>query len=197
MHANGFDYNDGKDVIYLRINFVNEIWVIDHSTTSAEAVTNSGVNYGRGGNILYRYGNPLAYDNIVGEVRGDRNQFPNLLQNGVPDKGNMLLYDNANTLGVSIIYELEKPQHFALILDADNELNVVWWCTNPSIFSGKISGAVRLKNGNILICEGDFGFWEITHVKDIACRYNGGDGGNFWRCYDYEVDHPALSDLVL
>jgi hypothetical protein len=126
MHANGFDYNDGKDVIYLRINFVNEIWVIDHSTTSAEAVTNSGVNYGRGGNILYRYGNPLAYDNIVGEVRGDRNQFPNLLQNGVPDKGNMLLYDNANTLGVSIIYELEKPQHFALILDADNELNVVW-----------------------------------------------------------------------
>jgi hypothetical protein len=197
MHANGFDYDDDKDVIYLSINFFSEVWVIDHSTTSTEAATNSGGNYGRGGNILYRFGNPLAYDNTVGEVRSDRNHFPNLLENGVPGEGNMLLYVNGNTLGVSRIYELEMPQNFTLTPDADNEPNVVWSYTNPAIFSSKISGAVRLNNGNTLICEGDFGFWEITPAKDIAWRYNGGDGASFWRCYDYEVDDPALSALGL
>jgi hypothetical protein len=116
MNANGFDYD--KDVIYLSINFFNEVWVIDYSTTSY-AATNSGGNYGRGGNILYRFGNPLAYDNIVGEVRSDRNHFPNLLENGVPGEGNMLLYVNGNTLGVSIIYKLEMPQNFTLIPDAE------------------------------------------------------------------------------
>ena len=197
MHANGFDYDDDKDVIYLSINFFSEVWVIDHSTTSTESATNSGGNYGRGGDILYRFGNPLAYDNTVGEVRSDRNHFPNLLENGVPGEGNMLLYVNGNTLGVSRIYELEMPQNFTLTPDADNEPNVVWSYTNPAIFSSKISGAVRLNNGNTLICEGDFGFWEITPAKDIAWRYNGGDGVNFWRCYDYEVDDPVLSDLGL
>jgi hypothetical protein len=195
MHANGFDYDDDKDVIYLSINFFNEVWVIDHSTTFAEAATSSGGNYGSGGNILYRFGNPLAYNNTAGEVRNDRNHFPNLLENGVPGEGNMLLYVNGKTSGISTVYELEMPDSFTLIPNADNEPNVVWSYTNPAIFSGKISGAVRLNNGNTLICEGDFGFWEITPAKDIVWRYNG--GVNFWRCYDYEIADPALSGLGL
>ena len=195
MHANGFDYDDDKDVIYLSINFFNEVWVIDHSTSFAEAATSSGGNYGSGGNILYRFGNPLAYNNTAGEVRNDRNHFPNLLENGVPGEGNMLLYVNGKTSGISTVYELEMPDSFTLIPNADNEPNVVWSYTNPAIFSGKISGAVRLNNGNTLICEGDFGFWEITPAKDIVWRYNG--GVNFWRCYDYEIADPALSGLGL
>ena len=37
MHANGIDYDENKDVIYLSVNYFNEVWVIDHSTTTSEA----------------------------------------------------------------------------------------------------------------------------------------------------------------
>ncbi|MBC8753422.1 aryl-sulfate sulfotransferase [Kordia sp. YSTF-M3] len=197
MHANGFDYDTAKDVIYLSVNFFSEVWVIDHSTTTAEAASSTGGNYGKGGDLLYRFGNPLAYGNTVGEVRSDNNHFPNLLENGVPGEGNMLIFVNGFNAGASKVMELEMPETFSLTPDADNEPNVVWSFEHPDFFASKLSGAVRLSNGNTLICEGDFGFWEVTPEKDIAWRYNGGDGAGFWRCYDYEVDDPVLNSLGL
>jgi hypothetical protein len=197
MHANGIDYDANKDVIYLSVNFFSEVWVIDHSTTTAEAATGSGGNYGTGGDLVWRFGNPRAYDNMMGEVRGDRNHYPNLLEDGVQGEGNMLLYVNGFAEGVSTVYELEMPVTFSLLPDTDNEPNVVWFYKNDEIFSSKISGAERLDNGNTLICEGDFGFWEVTPEKELVWKYNGGVGSFFWRAYDYEVDDPILASFGL
>ncbi len=197
MHANGLDYDENKDIIYLSINFFSEVWVIDHSTTTAEAATGTGGNYGKGGDLVYRFGNPRAYDNMMGEVRGDRNHYPNLLENGVQGEGNILLYVNGFAAGFSTVYELEMPATFSLTPNTDNEPNVVWFYSNPDIFSSKISGAERLKNGNTLICEGDFGFWEVTPDKELVWKYNGGEGSFFWRAYDYEVDDPIIAGFGL
>ena len=38
-----------------------ELWVIDHSTTTAEAAGSSGGRYGHGGELLWRWGNPHNY----------------------------------------------------------------------------------------------------------------------------------------
>jgi hypothetical protein len=197
MHANGFDYDSNKDVIYLSVNFYSEVWVIDHSTTTAEAATDAGGIYGKGGDLVYRFGNPRAYDNMMGEVRGDRNHYPNVLENGVQGEGNMLLYVNGFAAGFSTVYELEIPTTFSLTPNTDNEPTVVWSYANTDIFSSKISGAERLANGNTLICEGDFGFWEVTPEKEIVWRYNGGEDSFFWRAYDYEVDGPILAAFGL
>jgi hypothetical protein len=197
MHANGLDYDAAKDVIYLSVNFFSEVWVIDHSTTTEEAATGAGGNYGKGGDLVYRFGNPRAYDNMQGEVRGDRNHYPNLLEDGVQGEGNMLLYVNGFAEGVSTVYEFELPTPFSLLPDTDNEPNVVWFYKNDAIFSSKISGAERLTNGNTLICEGDFGFWEVTPDKEVVWRYNGGEGSFFWRAYDYDVDDPILASFGL
>lgn len=197
MHANGFDYDEDKDVIYLSVNFFSEVWVIDHSTSTAEAASDSGGNYGFGGDLVYRFGNPRAYDNMMGEVRGDRNHYPNLLENGVPGEGNLLLYVNGFAAGFSTVYELEMPATYSLLPNTDNEPNVVWFYSNEAIFSVKISGAERLDNGNTLICEGDFGIWEVTPDKEVVWRYNGGEGSFFWRAYDHEVDDPILASFGL
>ena len=193
MHANGIDFDEEKDVIYLSVNFYSEIWVIDHSTTTTEAATNTGGNYNKGGDLLYRFGNPEAYDNI-GNRLFYNNHFPNLIEKQVPGKDNMLVFVNKdNGLEQSAVYELDLPDTFNLLSNTNNEPNVVWEFTDPTMYSRIISGAVRLKNGNTLICEGGYGFWEITQDGLIAWKYNS-QNTNMWRCYNYYRNDSEVSN---
>lgn len=61
VHMNGIDYNASLDQIVVSSHFLNELWVIDHSTTTAQAASHSGGASGKGGDFLYRWGNPAAY----------------------------------------------------------------------------------------------------------------------------------------
>ena len=61
MHTNGIDYDAELDVIVISVRRFDEIWVIDHSTTTEEARTSEGGRHGRGGDLLWRWGNPAAY----------------------------------------------------------------------------------------------------------------------------------------
>ncbi|MBT7702454.1 MAG: hypothetical protein HN700_19360, partial [Verrucomicrobia bacterium] len=54
-HINAVDYNAELDQIILSVRNLSEIWVIDHDTSTAEAA-------GAAGDLLYRWGNPQAYD---------------------------------------------------------------------------------------------------------------------------------------
>ena len=196
MHANGLDYDAVKDVIYMSVNFYSEVWVIDHSTTSAEAATDMGGNSNKGGNLIYRFGNPETYNNDVGERLFFNNHFPNLLENNEPGAGNILIYvNNGDNIEQSTVYELEMPDTFNLSIDSNNEPDIVWSFTDADLYHPRISGAVRLQNGNTLICEGDYGFWEVTNSKEIVWKYNG--FSNFWRCYGYRLDSPEIQSLGL
>lgn len=61
IHANAIDYNESLDQIMISARNFNEIWIIDHSTTTEEAASSSGGNSGRGGDLLWRWGSPMAY----------------------------------------------------------------------------------------------------------------------------------------
>ena len=54
-------YNPERDQIALTSFGFSEVWVIDHSTTRTEAAGHSGGKGGKGGDLLYRWGNPRAY----------------------------------------------------------------------------------------------------------------------------------------
>ncbi|MEI8206552.1 MAG: aryl-sulfate sulfotransferase, partial [Kiritimatiellales bacterium] len=60
-HMNSISYNAERDQIMLSVRGCNEIWLLDHSTTTAEAAGHAGGRHGKGGDLIYRWGNPAAY----------------------------------------------------------------------------------------------------------------------------------------
>jgi hypothetical protein len=191
MHANGIAYDAENDLIYLSVNFFSEVWVIDHSTTSMEASGHAGGNYGRGGDLIYRFGNPGAYDNTAGERLFLNNHFPNLLKG--EDTGKMLIFSNGNGPNQSTVYELQLPDVFTLQPNTNNEPEVVWSFTHPDLYSAKVSGAVKLPNGNRMITEGDFGIWEVTEAGEVVWKFSA--EGFFWRAYHYDKEAPEILSL--
>ena len=191
MHANAIAYDPVHDAIFISVNFYSEVWVIDHSTTTEEAAGHSGGNFGKGGDLIYRFGNPETYDNTGGSRLFYNNHFPNLLSG--ENQGKLFIFSNGNGLGQSTVYELQLPETYALQAGANNEPEVVWSFTDPDLFSGKVSGAVPLPNGNILITEGDFGYWEVTREKEVVWKFNA--TGFFWRGYHYDKDAPEIEAL--
>ena len=192
FHANGLEYDADRDLIFLSVNYFSEVWVIDHSTSIEEAKGSLGGQYGKGGDLVYRFGNPSAYDNI-----GKRMFFHNHHPNLVPQSNSILVYSNGIPSGDtgSIVFELELPQYFELKSQTQNELNVIWFFSHPELFSPKVSGAQRLNNGNTLITEGDSGFWEVTNSGEIVWRFKA--EGFFWRGYHYSDSSSGILNLNL
>ena len=179
MHANGIVYDQSRDLIFMTVNFYDEVWVIDHSTTTAQASTSLGGNYAVGGDLVYRFGNPAAYGSDTPPIF-DRVHHPNFSND---DHSQMLFFSNGGTHEEqSTVFELQLPNQ--LILDPDHEYlpTEIWRFTNPELYNRIVSGAVKLPNGNVLICEGDFGFWEVTPAGQVVWKMQGYQSG-FWRAY--------------
>lgn len=194
MHANGLSYDSNKDLIYLSVNYFSEVWVIDHSTTAEEALVDIGGNFGKGGDLVYRFGNPSAYNNENGERLFYNNHFPNILKDGLPGAGNILVYANGNgDTKQSVVYEFSLPVEMNLIPNENNEPETVWQYTRDNLYSAKVSGAIRLDNGNTLITSGSMGIIEVTNEKEVVWEFEG--TGFYWRTYHYNLDSSAISFL--
>lgn len=191
MHINGLGYDSINDLIFLSVNFYSEVWILDHSTTTEVAASHSGGNFGRGGDLVYRFGNPSAYGDDDSERMFVNNHYPNLFE-----PGKMLIFTNGGDLGQSTVHELALPD----ALDQKSVPNltnpeILWSFTDTELYSPKVSGAVRLPNGNTLITEGDYGIWEVTTEGEVVWKFSG--DGFFWRSYHYAKDHPGIIALDL
>ena len=67
LRFNAVDFNPELDQIAGSLN--SEIVIIDHSTTREESATGEGGHHGRGGDLLYRWGNPETYGRGTAEDR--------------------------------------------------------------------------------------------------------------------------------
>jgi len=193
MHANAIAYDEDNDAIFLSVNSFSEVWVIDHSTSTEEASSHLGGNYNKGGDLIYRFGNPETYENTSGTRLFHNNHYPNILKG--ENKGKLLIFSNGNDIEQSAVYELELPSTYSLQPNFNNEPTVTWSFTDPDLYSGKVSGAVPLENGNILITEGDFGFWEVTREKEVVWKFSA--PGFYWRGYNYLKNSSEIEILGL
>ncbi len=111
--------------------------------------------------------------------------------------GNVQIFDNgthAPRLQVSSVLEV----------DPETDAEVWRYYANPreQFYSGHISGAQRLPNGSVLVCEGTSGrifevlrsgqeVWEWINPF-VVLRPDGRANGWMFRAYRYGLDHPAF-----
>ena len=188
LHTNGLDYNPKLDQIVISARNMSEIWIIDHSTTSAEAAAgHSGGNGGRGGDLLYRWGNPQAYR---AGAYADQQLFgqhsPHWIPEGLPGAGNILIFNNGDEfagryLDHSSVVELTPPvSGYGYTRDEGagsryGPAQPTWTYAseNPADFlSYRGSNAQRLPDGNTLIVNRMQGtIFEVTPAGATVWQY--------------------------
>jgi hypothetical protein len=218
-HANSLDYHPELDQIVLSVRNFHELWIIDHSTTTEEAAGSSGGNSGRGGELLYRWGNPRAYgrggsaDQVFFQQH-DATWIPP----GFPGEGNLTVFNNGRGRPggeYSSVEEIQPP----LLPDGTYALpasgpygpaTTVWsYRADPpgQLLSKNLSGARRQSNGNTLICSGAEGrLLEVSPEGVLTWEYvcPVGPGGpisqgntavnnQLFRAIRYAPDYDGLS----
>jgi hypothetical protein len=196
LHTNSIDYSKKFDQILISIHNFNEIWIIDHSTTTEEAAGHTGGNSGKGGDLLYRWGNPAAYR---AGTTNDRKFFgqhdASWIKTECPGEGDILVFNNGGGRpngSYSSIDEITPPvndngEYYLEPSSSYGPQTATWsYIANPptSFYSGLFSGAQRLKDGNTLICDGVAGsFFEVTP-----------DGTTVWQ-YTNPYPTPGLNNV--
>ena len=189
LHANAIDYHPGLDQIAISVPSLGEIWILDHSTTTDEARGSTGGRSGKGGDILYRWGNPANYG------RGDESSARLFFQHDVrwiPEgwerAGNLTVFNNGRDRPAgpfSSVDEITPP----VAPDGSYEIakgqpygpaELAWTAPlPPDRFAPFISGAARLRNGNTFVCAGTDGILlELSPAGEIVWEYRNPYAGN-------------------
>lgn len=211
-HANAVTYNAALDQVLLSVRNFSEFWVIDHGTTTEEARGHTGGRLGRGGDLVYRWGNPSTYGlGAPQQIFGQHN--PSWIPDGLPGAGDILLFDNGdvNARPYSTVVEIAPPRQGdgSYAYDPGSGFGpaapVARYVADPptSLFAPIISGAQRLPSGNTFVTDGPAGrFFEVTPSGQTVWSYTvtdaaGGTGHLVFRGVRYEAGYMGLSGRTL
>lgn len=223
IHANAIDYNAELDQIIINSRYMSEFYIIDHSTTTEEAASHSGGNSNKGGDFLYRWGNPQVYERGGENDRQLYGQHDvNWVPAGYPDAGKIICFNNGYNRPIETYSSIdiinppidELGNYFIAENLSFGPLSAEWIYdggTDNGFYSSRISGVQRLKNGNTFICDGQQGnLFEIDQNDSIVWRYinpisagtpiNQGDipfQNDCFRAYRYASDFPAFIGVDL
>jgi len=207
IHANGLDYNYDLNQFIFSSHYFDEFYIIDRSTTTAEAATHSG-GQGMGGDILYRWGHPSNYGssgtNYINMCHG-----AHWIKKGYPGNENgengILIFNNGENDGSSEIYEI-TPSMTGYNYNTPWNQTPSWTYSANGFYSVHLGGVKRLRNGNTLISEGTDGrIFEVNPAGQVVFDYDlpsTGGGGPFGggsqlsKATAYPWDYPGLSNLT-
>lgn len=205
-HVNSLEYNSKRDEVIVNSRESGEIWVIDHSTSIEEARSNFGGVHNKGGQLLFRWGNPAAY----GRGRDDSFELFGAhglawLESDTSYQDYILFFNNGagrpsgNYSTVEVIkpqlsaeglYELGADSTYFLedhqiIYGDDQSLNPL-----QSMF---LSNAEKLETG-FLINEGSNGrVFEINREKEIVWELVVNSGQrDIFKAHSYPLTFPGF-----
>lgn len=155
-HAANASYNAVTDQVVIAVAGFNEVWVIDHNTTTEEAK-------GAKGDLVFRWGNPQAYG-VEGDFMLDGPHNAEILDDG---RVAVINYGRSKDKFSSIVF-IEPG---ASTTEAAN--------TTKSFSDGKLmySGFEFLPNGNALITAVGGKLLEMTESGEVLWQYYNRDTG--------------------
>jgi len=179
LHINAIDYNERLNQILLSVPAFDELWIIDHSTTTEEASGHTGGQSGKGGDLLYRWGNPAAYQG-TGErqlfFQHDAQWIDDFLAPDAPYYNDILVFNNRvaeNYSTVNILRPSYNEEMRQYEMGPDTSFlpqNSLLTLTHPdtfSLYSAGLSSAQVLPNQNILTIAGRTGHaFEINPITN-------------------------------
>ena len=223
IHPNAVTYNATLDQIILSSHNTSELWILDHSTTTAQAKTHTGGAHGKGGDLLYRWGNPRVYGRGTTNDQVFYTQHnPSWIPAGYPHANSIIVFNNGlkrpggNASSVDIFTPpVDSNGDYTLLAGhAYGPASTLWSykATPPSSFFGLVMGGAQLlPNGNVIVCEGPQGnFFEIDSNKNVLWRYVNPVSGDsavaqgttitnsgVFRCTQYDASYSAFSGKTL
>lgn len=215
FHTNAIDYNADLDQIIISPRHLSEIYIIDHSTTTAEAASHTGGTFNKGGDILWRWGNPQVYRQ-TGAQQLFFQHDSRWVDSGFADEGKISVFNNDGDGSGDF-----SSVHLITPVIANNAYTIQNNMFLPSAFDwswdgillgdtldeNKKSGAHLLRNGNVIICETSIGqISEITKAGDHLWSYKNPTGigpiadqfspvadNDMFRGEKYEIDYPGFA----
>jgi hypothetical protein len=178
LHMNGIDYNPTLDQIIISTHNLNEVYVIDHSTTTAEAASHSGGISGRGGDILYRWGNPAAYSAVgtkIFNVVHDGHFIPH----GYVNAGRIVGFNNRGVSNQQSSVDMIEPPYngYAYQLTAGSAYEPPTYTRRYACngYTSNEGNAEQQPNGNTIYCIALSGnVYEIDTAGNTLWSYNTG-----------------------
>ena len=203
MHMNGIDFDPIRNQVTFSSHMLNEMYVVDHSTTTAEAASHSGGHSGKGGDFLYRYGDPSAYQatgTTVLNVVHDAHFIPE----GVPHTGDLVGFvNNGISMNQSSVDRVSIPRNgynYSLTLGsayAPSNYTARLACNGHTNNQGN---SQQLPNGNQLVCMAFLGnIYEVNSAGTTVWTYS--PGGILVHAYRYDDCYvnnaaPALPTIT-
>ncbi len=220
LHFNSVDYNEKLDQIAISNHNFSEVWFIDHSTTTAEAASHTGGNSGKGGDLIYRWGNPQAYQTGTAadqKLFAQHNAY--WIDSGFVHEGGIMVFNNQAGTNYSTVNVFQP----SLLADGSYSNNAStgfgptsfqWkYSATPQtdFYAQNISGAQRLANGNTLICSGPSGrffevdtngntVWEYVNPvsgQGIIAQGSNANNNRAFRAERYAADYAAFAGKTL
>lgn len=201
-HVNSIDYNADLDQIIMSARHTDEIYIIDHSTTTAEAASHAGGASGKGGDFLWRWGNPLVYrqgQSFNQKLFGQHDA--KWVPAGYADEGKISVFNNGgNGVDLESMVHLIEPEIVGgnytmngnLFLPSDFDFSWGGMLLGHVLFEDKKSGCHTLPNGNFMITESGFGLsTEIQKDGTVLWCYKNPTYNN-GAVYN-QFDSPSLS----
>jgi hypothetical protein len=218
-HVNAVDYNSDLDQIIVSARHLSEIYIIDHSTTTAEAASHSGGIYGKGGDFLWRWGNPEVYGAGTAADKKLGKQHDSKWIDGGIHKGKISVFNNdgfgvVSGSSVHVIEPVESNGVYAMSGGTFEPSGFLWsWggSVQGELMEGSFKcGTQILPNGNALITETSKGkLSEITPTGDVVWVYeipvgfnsfnqfDDPTGNGSFRVHRYPVDFPGFDGISL
>lgn len=188
MHMNGIDYDPILNQIAFSSHWTDELYIIDHSTTTAEAASHAGGHSGKGGDFLYRYGNPEAYEasgTAVLNVVHDAHFIPE----GTPNEGYLVAFVNKGvSSSQSSVDQVALPRNG---YNYDLTLGQAYAPSNYTLrhecngYTSNQGNSQQLPNGNMLVCMAFLGsIYEVDPNGTTIWTHT--PGGTLVHAYRYD-----------